>query len=84
MGWSLPSSTATACFSLLRSVRVVVIVPVRSHMTTIFAPAVRSSRAVAMPAAPAPRTTTRRSAIGILQTPAALRNAARTTMAVPC
>ena len=58
--------------------------PVRSHATMRDTPTRLSSRAMAMPAAPAPLIVTRIAVISLPTTRKALRSAARTTIAVPC
>ena len=89
--WRMPPMMSfllvlAAYFALMafRSSRSRLMVPRESTSTTSPTPALTRISAIAMPAAPAPLTTTRRSPNARPVTFAALVRAARTTTAVPC
>ena len=75
---------ASAAVSGVRSVRPGCSTPPMSHTTMSRTPSASMISAHAWPAAPAPTTTTRTSAIRLPTTRSALSSAASTTIAVPC
>ena len=58
--------------------------PLESHIKIVSAPALRSNRAMATPAAPAPLMTMRISAMDFWTSFKELNKAAKVTIAVPC
>ncbi len=78
------ASTANSFFSAVKSERVLERMPLESHIKIVLAPAFRSNRAIAIPAAPAPLITIRTSSIDFFTNFRALYKAARLTIAVPC